>query len=290
MHNTFVALPFGMRMSRKSLYLGIGTFVVVLALLGTLLLYAAGQYTEGLAERADWSSETVAAPEAVEVVLNSSEEATSLESILEKYRTAVGLSEVKGMVFYGNYMADGRDHAMKLMVKPPKLVRKILTDENLQLVTSSDGDQVTLEVKDTGGELHPHSPSNELYKKVIMLEGAALSLVSNPLPDVLVYKREADQMYQGRNCWTIRREVSEEESMIHLIDIETGFELLRFIDFMVEGRPQQLSLHLSDYRQQGQSHIPFLHTLQLNGEVGAEARIDSVRLNPGLMAWMFSEK
>ena len=316
-----MTLPFGVRVIRKSWYLGLTTLAVVFVLLGVLLVYALGQYAEEVSERvilpvssddiqdprevdaasrraqvsslAPEQDPSVAGESSVGASLTADAEAAeplSLELILEKYRTAVGLSEVKGVILHGRYVEDEHDFAMKLMVKSPRLVRKVLTDAGLSMVCSYDGDQASIEIEDPEGQLHQQPLSDELYRQAIILEGAVLSLASDKLPDVLVYQWEADQDYEGLNYWTIRRRVSAQQSMIHLLDPETGLERVRFVTFMHEGQRQQLSLHLSDYRQQGQAHLPFAYTLKLNGKVRGEARIESIQLNPGLMLWMFSAK
>lgn len=318
---SYVTLAFGVRVNRKSWYLGLLTGALLGVLLGLLFIYAFRQYAESgrvalpdappvtyytilgdrevtepslLSPRASAVAVVPSVAESLEAISPAEEvasvESLVIQSILEKYRIATGLSDVQSLILRGRYIEDGRDFSMKLMVKFPGLVSKTLEDSALKIVCSFDGDQATIEVEDASGETHKQALSDVLYQQAILLEGSVLSLTSDRLPDALVYKWAADQRYDGRNCWTIRRRVSSQESMIHLIDKETNLELVRFVYFMHEGERQQLSLHLSDYRQQGKGYLPFAYTLKLNGEVRGEAQIESIQLNSGLMPWMFSAK
>lgn len=299
---SYVTLPFGVRVVRKSWYLGLVTVAAVSVLLGVLIAYAVGQYASEATERvdllvgADVRGESIASavleagvvePAATVAVKEGEEAPLSIESILEKYRSVSGLSGVEGIVLNGHYVEDGRDFDMKLLAKSPGLVRKNLTDHALKMVCRYDGEAAKVEIEDPEGAMHSQWLTDVLYQQAIILEGAVLSLVSDKLPDVLVYKWEADQEYEGHTCWTIRRRMSTNQSMIHLLDPETGLERVRFVYFMHDGLRHQLSIHLSDYRQQGTGTLPFAYTMKLNGEPRGEARLDSIRLNPGLMPWMF---
>lgn len=291
---SYVTLPFGVRVIRKSWYLGLVTVAVVAVLLSVLLLYAYRQYADEASARSASMSELQAMPEAdlavpvdPETVDDDAEAPLSLESILEKYRTASGMTEVRGVILHGNYAEDGREFTMKLLAKSPGLVRKTLKDDALKMVCSYDGETANIEIEDPEGQMHQQALTDVLYQQAIILEGAALALASDKLPDVLAYKWEADQTYEGQVCWTIRRRMSAGHSMIHLLDSETGLERVRFVHFMHEGQRQQLSLHLSDYRQQDGGTLPFAYTLKFNGELRGEAQLDSIQLNPGLMPWMF---
>lgn len=306
--HSYVILPFGVRVIRRSWYLGLVTVAVVSILLSVLLLYAFRQYAVEssersaslLALRAAQNSKiaalegavvvaSVSGAGAVEAAVDDAVEAEplSLESILEKYRTASGMSEVKGVILHGNYNEDGREFTMKLLAKSPGLVRKTLKDDALKMVCSYDGETANVEIEDPEGQMHQQALTDALYQQAIILEGAVLALASDKLPDALAYKWEADQTYEGRVCWTIRRRVSSQQWMVHLLDPETGLERVRFVYFEHEGQRHQLSLHLSGYRQQGAGYLPFGYTLKFNGKLRGEAKLDSIQLNPGLMPWMF---
>ena len=306
---SYVTLPFGVRVVRKSWYLGLVTVAAVAVLLGVLLMYAFRQYTVEVSELSVPSSELLVAQNAGSAasvlsaaVMSVSDggdptneptdaaveaEPLSLGSILDKYRTASGMSEVQGIILHGNYAEDGREFAMKLLAKSPGLVRKTLKDDALEMICRYDGETANIEIEDPEGKLHQQALTDALYQQAIILEGAVLALASDQLPDVLAYKWEADQTYDGQACWTIRRRMSTNQSMIHLLDPETGLERVRFVYFMHGGQRQQLSLHLSDYRQQGAGALPFGYTLKFNGKLRGEAKLDSIQLNPGLMPWMF---
>ena len=305
---SYVTLPFGMRMIRKSWYLGLATVTIVALLLVGLLMYAFRQYTHEMPSRSVLSNSLQAAQAEDGVAFEGAiadlpvpsagdeaefgdaaveAESLSLESILEKYRTVSGMSEVQGVILRGEYVEDGRDFTMKLLAKTPGLVRKTLKDDALKMVCSYDGATANIEIEDPEGQMHQQALTDILYQQAIILEGAVLALASDQLPDVLAYKWEADQTYEGQPCWTIRRRMSTQHSMIHLLDVETGLERVRFVHFEHEGQRQQLSLHLSDYRQQGAGQLPFGYVLKFNGKLRGEAKLDSIQLNPGLMPWMF---
>lgn len=304
---SYVILPFGVRVIRKSWYWGLVTVALVFVLLGALLVYSIRQYAAQVSEHVgevdidgdrevgaqvltalgDDSSGDESAGADLLLEKETEEVPLSLETILGKYRSVSGLSEVQGVILHGQYTEDGREFTMKLLAKAPGLVRKNLADDTLKMICRYDGAAATVEIEDPEGEMRSQPLADVLYQRAIILEGAVLSLGSDKLPDVLVYQWEPNQEYEGHTCWTIRRRISTGLSMIHLIDSETGFERVRFVSFMHEGQRQQLSLHLSDYRQLEQGTLPFAYALKLNGELRGEARLDSIQLNPGLMPWMF---
>ena len=214
-------------------------------------------------------------------------ELLSLGFILEKYRTASGLSKVQDVILQGNYNEDGLEFRLKLLAKLPRLVSKTLEDDALEMVYSYDGNTAKLKIEDGEGTKKQQVLTELIYQKAILLEGAVLALASNQLPDVLAYTREEDQTFEGQIYWTIQSRISAQDSIIHLLDTETGLERVRFIYFEHDGERQQLSLQLSDYRQQGEGELPFAYTLKLDGELRCEAKLNSIQLNPGLMRWMF---
>lgn len=295
--HSYVTLPFGVRVVRRSWYLGLVTVAAVAVLLSVLLLYAFREFASEASGRSASLSELrgIAALQDSEIVAAVSDDGgasadvqpLSLRSILETYRTASGMTEVRGVILHGNYVEDGRAFTMKLLTKAPSLVRKTLKDDALTLVCSYDGETAAVEIEHPEGKMHRQVLTDVLYQKAILLEGAVMALGPNELPDVLVYQWQADQVYEGQACWTIRRRMSAQESMIHLLDSETGLERVRYVTFMHEGERQQLSLHLSDYRRQGEGMLPFGYTLKFNGKLRGEAQLDSIQLNPGLMPWMF---
>ena len=285
-------------MRRKSLYLVLINLAGLMLLLFALLLYAFWLYTQETGVRAVLPSEGQAnqsqAMEASEDLLATTSvsaaddgELLSLGFILEKYRTASGLSEVQDVILQGNYIEDGLESRLKLLAKLPRLVSKTVEDDAIKMVYSYDGKTARLKIEDGEGTIEQQVLTELVDQKALFLEGAVLALASNQLPDVLVYTREEDQTFEGQTYWTIQSRLSAQDSVIHLLDTETGLERVRFIYFEHDGERQQLSLQLSDYRQQGEAKLPFGYTLKLNGELRSETKLDSIQLNRGLMRWMF---
>jgi len=293
-----VILPLGLRVRRKSLYLALINLAGLTLLFSVLLLYAFWQYTQEMPVHSVLPPETLAnqseamnasedLPVATSVPVTPDGELLSLGFILEKYRTASGLSKVQDVILQGNYNEDGLEFRLKLLAKLPRLVSKTLEDDALEMVYSYDGNTAKLKIEDGEGTKKQQVLTELIYQKAILLEGAVLALASNQLPDVLAYTREEDQTFEGQIYWTIQSRISAQDSIIHLLDTETGLERVRFIYFEHDGERQQLSLQLSDYRQQGEGELPFAYTLKLDGELRCEAKLNSIQLNPGLMRWMF---
>jgi hypothetical protein len=296
--SSHVILPFGLRVRRKSWYLVLINLAGLTLLFSMLLLYAFWQYTQEMAvysvlpsEGQVNQTEAMAASEDLLAVTPVSAaddgELLSLGFILEKYRTASGLSEVQDVILQGNYIKDGLEFRLKLLAKLPRLVSKTLEDDALKMVYSGDGDTAKIKIEDAEGKIQQQVLPDLLDQQTILLEGAVLALASNQLPDVLVYTWEADQTFEGQIYWTIQNRISAQDSIIHLLDPETGLERVRFVYFEHDGERQQLSLQLSDYRPQGKGELPFAYTLKLDGELRGEVKLDSIQLNPGLMRWMF---
>ena len=293
-----VILPLGLRVRRKSWYLALINLAGLTLLFSALLLYAFWQYSQEMAvhtvlppEKQANQSEAMDAsddlPVATSVPVTADGDLLSLGFILEKYRTASGLSEVQDVILQGNYNEDGLEFGLKLLAKLPRLVSKTLENDALKMIYSYDGDTAKLKIEDGDGTKQQQVLTELIYQKAILLEGAVLALASNQLPDVLAYTREEDQTFEGQIYWAIQSRISAQDSIIHLLDRATGLERVRFIYFEHDGERQQLSLQLSDYRQQGEGKLPFAYTLKLDGELRCEAKLDSIQLNPGLMRWMF---
>lgn len=317
---SYVVLPFGIRVIRKSWYIGLLAAAASLLIFSMLMLYVVRQQMHAREVRearvraavstaiVDVAQPEVAAlpvvtsakelppngaPRAAAVNSDESSELAgglppvTLELILEKHRTASSMSDVNGAILRGRYVEDGRDFALKLMAKSPDLVRKDLRDSDLHMVYSFDGQVATIEVAGPDRELHAQPLADELHQQVLMIEGSLFALCPGVLPDELIFAREPDQLYEGRTCWTIRRRVSSFHSMIHLIDSETGLESVRFREIVHAGQTHQISVHLSDYRSEGEGLFPYAYTLKMDGQVRGQAQLESVKLDPGLMPWMF---
>ena len=136
---SYVILPFGVRVIRKSWYWGLVTVALVFVLLGALLVYSIRQYAAQVSEHVgevdidgdrevgaqvltalgDDSSGDESAGADLLLEKETEEVPLSLETILGKYRSVSGLSEVQGVILHGQYTEDGREFTMKLLAKAP---------------------------------------------------------------------------------------------------------------------------------------------------------------------------
>jgi hypothetical protein len=297
---SYVTLPLGIRVNRRSLYIGSSSFALVLLLLMAVCLYAFSKYqadtqhaltlveplpVEG---RSPVAQQILA--EAAQGSIADAEEAgaVTVQSILASYRAASGLSELQSLIVHSSYLEGGRTFSMDLAAKAPGLVRKTLSDPTTKITCSFDGEAVQIKVEDTTGQGATQQVQDVLYRQAIMLEGALFALASSDPYLEMLHRREADQTYASQLCWTIVSHSPLRQPITHLIDSETGYERARYVTCMHEGQSHQLSVHLSDYRPHGGGHLPFRYTLKIDGVSRGEARIESIQINPGLMPWMFS--
>lgn len=307
-NRTYIHLPFAYRVRRKEFYRFIVTSVLLLAFT-VLIPWAIYCYTldasvsagsqivepTGVVPYASLEPLLDRSPIAAASVLNTAADANaqpaivSLASILAKYRTATGLREVQSLLLHGSYLEDGRKFEMKLAAKAPNLVSKNLSDDELEMVCRYNGSKATIEIA-TGapGQAVTQALEDAIYERAIILEGAFLSLADFGT-ELLTprYAWQADQMYDGKPCWTVVSQLPGTPEISHLLDQESGFELVRYLDLVVEGSKHQLSIHFSDFRQHDALHLPHAYTLKVNGAIRGQARVDSIQRNPGLMPWMF---
>jgi len=214
-------------------------------------------------------------------------EELTLDSILEKYRAATGLNEVNSLLLHGTYFEDGRRFEMKLATKAPNLIRKTLTDANLEMACIFDGQSARIEVAQ-GDQTVSNALEDVLYRNAIILEGAFLALAGGTLAEVQPdYLWQPDQVYDGRACWTVVSQIPGYPQINHLIDTESHVERVRYLDVPVGEKRHQVSIHFNEFRQQADCLLPHAYTLKVDGATRGEATLTSVQRNPGLMPWMF---
>jgi len=212
--------------------------------------------------------------------------ALTLDLILEKHRSAIGLEGAQSILLSGKYVEDGREFEMKLAAKMPTQIRKTLRDPKVEIACIFDGENARVEVT-RDEERVTQVLDDVLYQNAMILEGAMMSLGMHLEDTNAQYHRGKDQTYEGRNCWTIVSLIPGTPVMSHLIDPETGLESARYLNLVVDEKPHQVSLHFSDYRAVDSFHFPHVYILKIDGKTRGSATIESVKYNPGLMPWMF---
>lgn len=176
---SYVTLPLGIRVNRRSLYIGSSSFALVLLLLMAVCLYAFSKYQADaqhaltLVEplpvqgRSPVAQQILA--EAAQGSIADAEEAgaVTVQSILASYRTASGLSELQSLIVHGSYLEGGRTFSMDLAAKAPGLVRKTLSDPTTKITCSFDGEAVQIKVEDPTGQGATQQVQDALYRQPI---------------------------------------------------------------------------------------------------------------------------
>ena len=254
-HKSYVHLPFAYRVRRKTFYRFVFGSAACLSLL-CLIPYGIYRFTEG----ADRGTAAIDITPPAPVVTVPRKEATLVES-------------------------------KPALVSPDQtdLVRKTLADATLAMVCSYDGKQASIEIQSGSvGEPVTQPLEDAIYQKAIELEGAFLSLADyGIIQQSPFYEWQADQRYNGKPCWTIVSKLPRATQITHLIDQETGFEQVRYLNLMIDGTKYQLSIHFSDFREDQGLSLPHAYILKVNGSIRGQAQIDSIVSNSGLMPWKF---
>lgn len=240
-----------------------------------------------LPDAAEPSAEYAPPPEAPEPTMLSPEGAAepSLQSILETYRTATGLRDVRSLVLHGEYTEDGRRFEMILTIKAPDLMRKALSDDRLSIVCSYDGKDATVQI----GQKTPESIEDAFHHNALILVGAFLTLADTGSEGQSARHRWlSDQTHDGKICRVIASQLPDTPTIHHLIEPDTGFECFRYLDITVEGKRHRISMHLGDFRKNGGYTLPHTYRVEVDGSLRGKARIDSIQSNQGIMPWMFS--
>lgn len=213
---------------------------------------------------------------------------SSLMDILSRTRAAMGLNEVRSLLLHGVYEEDGRVFDMKLAARMPTSVRKYLRDDTLEIMCSFDGTAATVQVQKAEQGVVRQPLTEAVAQYAIILEGAFFSLaIKDPELDTVKYSRGADQVYEGRACWTIESKQPGQPAIYHLIDMETALEHVRYITAVIDGKDFRLSVHYTDFEVVNGVNFPRAYVLKVNDIIRGQARVRRVQRNVGLMPWMF---
>lgn len=305
-----IHLPFAYRVERKTfvafmLVVGIGLIATALLLWYIFFEYLAESPRSEDSPKIDYTGElgqtSTSVPDLSEEqkvhaggkAMDSSEATAefSLQEILMKLRETTGIGEAKSLLLFGTYEENGRIFDLKLATKMPGSVRKTLRDETLEIICRYDGIGASVEVKQPTGSTVERPLEETVYREALVLEGAFLRLgdhgegLSSPK-----YSREANQDYEGRECWTIISQGEGRAQITHLIEIENGLERVRYRRIELDGAEHRLSIHFSDFKKVDGYTFPHAYALKMDGVIHGIARIASVQRNAGLMPWMFGQK
>lgn len=279
-----VLLPLGIRIQRRIFYGILVATPFLLVAIALILLLFGPQVTNDPSEPAQRKKETTLPVEEVE-------EKISLASILEKYRAVSGLQEVNSVLISGRYVEDSRRFEMILASKAPAFVSKSLQDNNTEIVLSFDGAKAIITVEENGGKSVTKKLEHGIYRSAFLLEGLSLGLAGTSGSEVRVnHALEANQVYEGRECWTVLSQLPGCPTMTHLIDCVSGYERARYLTMIENGQSLQISLHFSGHRKSGQYLLPHRYKLVVNGVTRGQAFIQSIQVNSGIMPWMFSSR
>lgn len=289
-----VHLPFGFRMKPRTLVYTIVLFLSVSLFTICTPVYFYMRDVEQTSEArqqaklifgdVEESKSAAALPRGEELI--AAPEVISLDTVLNLHRETLGLNSVQSVLLSGTYLEQGNQFEMKLAAKAPGLVRKAMSAPDFQLTCVHDGIRARVEI--TQGDVSQTKLMEDaLYAHAVILEGSFLALAANAAEPRPEYSLEDDQTYMEKPCWTVRSQVLGGPVIYHLIDQDTGFERVRYINLSIGVNSHQLSLHLADFRAQAAFHFPHAYTLKINGEVRGRAELTSVKYNQGVMPWMF---
>lgn len=210
------------------------------------------------------------------------------ERALLEYRRLVGLNNVQSLLLHGSYEEDGRVFEMKLAVKAPRLIRKGLRDQELEIVAAHDGGEARVRVGQGDVLSESQQLEDRLYLASLQLEGAFLF----PVQEDDDSGRSIESMNRrvlvnGRECWEFRQRHGEGEAVFHYIDTEAYLERARKLVLPVGGGTYDLMLHVTGYRSSGDFMVPQGYVIKVNDEVRGIARCERSQVNAGLMHWHF---
>ncbi|MFU8849131.1 MAG: hypothetical protein ACNA77_10515 [Opitutales bacterium] len=222
----------------------------------------------------------------VSVGVEEHESESELAALLRRHRHVTGLYNCSSMTMHGTYREENKLYETALSIRLPGMIRKKMWGRGFELVMVSVGKSGQVRSITSSGEHEVQSiGEGDLYWYTLLLEGGGLRLAeggeSHYTYELLPPEKEEEY----------RRIISSTDhgvTFTHLIDRESGFEIERRIEFIADNKEYKLRLLLEDRRPAGDSLLPHLYRLQINGVERAELRVDSVQLNPVIPEWFFA--
>lgn len=275
---------------RKAFLLGLGlpiglSLIVAFSVVGFLL----------------WEDRQEAAANEVEILEKESNQGETIDvppdlsrtvQVLERHRKATGLGESESLVFEGTYTTRGLDFELTIFAKRPGLFRQKLQRQDLAIISGWNGRRYW-----------EHNPASQLGDRAVVrhaINVAMLKMQASPASVVWQYLENGSGLFQ----WVERRKVDEQLCDVlannallaapvhHYIDANSGRELRREATVTIGSESMQIIIefqHASrDVSAETARHgLPAGYHLFLNDLMVAEARFESLRVNTGVMPWMF---
>lgn len=281
---SYLTLPYGIRVVRRSFYTGLALFVgiiIALSSLSGLSIYLQRSQVEIPPVNHTASDRAASSDPVVQ------QDTVTLESILKMHRAKAGLLNTEGILLNGSYIEDGRRFTLTLASKSPNLVRKTLTDNRMDFVCSYNGTDGYIKAKHADGSETGDTLTDPIPLEMIRLEGALLALTDSAAEEGTYYRREANQDYKGKSCWIILSQTQMNPAITHVIDPDSALELARYSTYHKDGKAFQFAIQYTDFRTADGYTRPYIYQLGINGELRGHAEIESIQTNPGLTSWMF---
>lgn len=268
--------------------------LVTIALLVFLMLAAGAGYFYF-----DWLEGQKKRAENVEDVLEFEEEAAlakaelnPLKSFFETYLKQTSFDQVDSIRAVGPYEVDDVKMELTFLAKRPGLYRQSLRLNDLLIEFGYDGEEVwfsqTHEVVDSADP-----DLMNLNKSLAILESAIPSLAWEYDPKVPITEFELmpDIVWEGDDCYVIKNTgLLEGIPVYHYIDKATGFEHYRRASVQIAPkRFKDVELFYDPPLADSKYPIPGGMELLLDGRLYYKVEFESVRVNPGLLNYLFEK-
>ncbi len=215
-------------------------------------------------------------------------EARHVERILKRYtdkferaREADGLSSVS---YEGTVEQAGETHRFVLRKKRPNSIRYRLETPGGSVICGYNGREGWKRIEtEAGVDIGPLAPAAlELLRQEANFESPLFRHLEKP--DVRI-KLSGTERVGEANCHVLLAFKRGEPIFRYFLEIETS-RLLRRDQIGPEGETE-LETYYRDYREVDGFPFAFEVENRVDGEVRSRTRIDSVRVNPGILSFYF---
>ncbi|WP_162030204.1 hypothetical protein [Lentimonas sp. CC19] len=282
----------GIRINRKIFWqcmTVLGGSLCVAILLVVVSMRAQSQ--EDLMSRAELSQHLEATKAVAPVFVDEEVVVLSpFESALRRHLQATGLSDVESLAFDGTYHAGGVDFKLSILSKRPGLFRQTMEYKKLMIMAGFDGQRYWQDnplSKQGGTQI---SPTERLNADLVRLQCS---------PGIVVWLYEAsggaglslleEVEHAGVSCHVIQNERLLDQPVLHYIAVDSGLELRREVVLKSAGKSFPTRIEYT-YSEQAKARVPVVadhYEIFFAGARLAVVAIDSMRVNKGVMPWMF---
>ncbi|MFQ3242839.1 MAG: hypothetical protein ACI9JZ_002543 [Lentimonas sp.] len=213
-----------------------------------------------------------------------------LVTVMQKHLEAMLMVDVESLAMTGTYHTGGVSFDLEVLAKKPGLFRQSLVYRDCEVVVGYDGREYWQEssAPEDAGSVSLIGDFNE---QLLILESALAALGwEYDLVGLSGVKLLGDVVIHGRACHVLQNNRLISESVYHYIDVETGLELRRSATLSVDAELNEVIIDyvVSDFEVGGEGRrMPEGYALFLNGSLLARASFTAVRVNVGVMSWMF---